>query len=108
MASGGMGCKWSGEKADFDSIKGGIDIDPVCTASSRPPSWLLAPSGGKPCGVLCVGYVTRSGSCGSQVEESLHIKAWRDSGMRQRVLQPGPSGEAHDISAIQEVCFAMP
>lgn len=95
-----MGCKWSGEKADFHSIDGGVEIDPVCTASSRPPSWLLAPSTATH---VWVRTVTGSGICGSQVEESLHIKAWRDSGMRQRVLQPGPSGEAHDITAIQEV-----
>ena len=37
------------------------------------------------------------------MEEHLHLKAWRDPAMRQRMLQTGPSSEAHDIIAIQEV-----
>jgi hypothetical protein len=31
------------------------------------------------------------------------MKAWRDGATRQRVLSAGPSGEAHDVMAIQEV-----
>jgi hypothetical protein len=87
-----MGCQWSGEKADFHSLQGNITIDEVTRPRQRAQ-----------CGGGCAAGPRTHARAGGQVEEHLHIKAWKDPATRQRVVTAGPSGDTHDVMAIQEV-----
>ena len=116
-----MGCQWSGEKADFHALHGGVTIDPVEVLHRQTDTHRYANMQTfRHTGIqtdmhadmrtymhACMHtYISANIPCiytSIHSQEHAHIFAWKDPAMRQRVILSGPSGEHHDVMAIREV-----